>query len=291
MLQEPAMSSEANLALRWGREKSEAHTLPFGGSGATLGSMKRTPILCQAPSGLGPRMRINSVADFLRLIGKRVCIEDKVGIVKDLSDSGRHLILVRDSSVYEEVTIPLETIHFVEILDANPAFTSGLVPQEGLASARVHIQEGPKSRRKRRRSGSTAPPAPHPMPLRVLYDQTTDCLYLRLSTNDRSTAKPVIPDCHLDLDAHGKPVGIEFQQATKHLAYSKPILAKLRFKLDLDEAADRLRLALPGITTEKNVEGQEGISFHFDREGRLAQLTISGASTRLDLVSLGLRLP
>jgi uncharacterized protein YuzE len=208
-----------------------------------------------------------------------------VGIVKDLSDTGKHLILVMDSPTCEEFRIPLDTIHVIEVLDARQHFAHGLNVNPGTADERL-----PSRRRRSRKAPAPAQP-PSPVPLRVLYDETTDSLYIRLSPSERSTTKPVMLDTTLDYDTESKPVGIEFSQATKHLGYQKPVLAKLRFKLDIDEAADHLRLVLPGISKEKNVQGQEGISLGYDRDGRLAQITITAASSRLDLTQLGVRLP
>jgi uncharacterized protein YuzE len=256
--------------------------------------MQRTPIPSPAPSGLGAAIRVREVVDYLKLVGKRVCINHVVGVVKDLSDTGQQLILVSDSSAYEELKIPLQSIDLIEVLDADPSITHELKVNPASITARSAPAAPDESRGSRSRHKRKAPPpapAPTPMPLRVLYDETTDSLYVRVSTTDRSTTKQVIPGATLDYDTQGKPVGIEFTHAIKHLGYSKTVLAKLRFKLDLDGAADRLRLVLPGISKEKNVEGQEGISLDFDRDGRLAQLIISGASARLDLVSLGVRLP
>ena len=256
--------------------------------------MQRTPVPSPAPAGLGAAIRVREVADYLKLLGKRVCINDVVGVVKDLSETGQQLILVKDSSVYEEVKIPLQSIQLIEVLDADPSITHALKVNPASVTARsasAAPYESRASRSRRKRKAAPPAPPPSPMPLRVLYDETTDSLYVRLSTTDRSTTKQVIPGVTLDYDAQGKPAGIEFTQATKHLGYSKPILAKLRFKLDLDRAADRLRLVLPGISKGKNVEGQEGISLDFDLDDRLAQLIITGASTRLDLVRLGVCLP
>jgi len=235
---------------------------------------------------------VREVADYLKLIGRRVSINGTEGIVKDLTDTGEHLILVRDAPTYDESRIPLDTIGVIEVVDARQHVACGTkvsAPSAPTQSTMPTTDERPLPGRRRSRKATAPAPPPSPIPLRVLYDETTDSLYIRLSPSDALTSKPVMLNTTLDCDAQSKPVGIEFSQATKHLGYHKPVLAKLCFKLDLDDAADHLRLVLPGIRKEKTVEGKEGISLDYDRDDRLAQITVTGASSRLDLQRLGVR--
>src|SRR5947209_7510259 len=83
-------------------------------------------------------MRIRTVADYLALIGKRIAIqqvagEEINGLVQDLSDAGRHLILLKDGETKQRTSIPLNRIDVIEIVDGDPALTkqlrSGVPPQ------------------------------------------------------------------------------------------------------------------------------------------------------------------
>ncbi len=241
--------------------------------------MKPTPVPSPERTGLGAAIKVREVADYLKLIGRRVSINDTEGIVKDLADSGRYLILVGDSPPHRESRIPLDSIGVIEVLDARQSVAHGAEPSAS-----------PTRRRRVRKAQAPALPR-SPTPITICYDERTDSAYIRLSPSHAVASKPVTLGTTIDYDAQNKPVGIEFKQATKHLGYDRPVLAKLRFKPSLDAAADCLHLVLPGIRKEKSIEAQEGISLGHDRDGRLAQITIASASNRLDLQRLGAGFP
>jgi hypothetical protein len=72
-----------------------------------------------------PMQRIQTVSDYLEYRGSRVIIElatgERVlGVVQDLSDTCRHLVLRRESHGGETVPIPLATIGSIEALGLDP---------------------------------------------------------------------------------------------------------------------------------------------------------------------------
>jgi uncharacterized protein YuzE len=230
--------------------------------------------------GLGTPLRIRRISDCQNLVGKRVCVNGVVSVVKDLSDTGQYLILLKNSSAGEDVRVPLSSIELIEVVDDNPSFTIAL---KGAAT-----RQSKTTKRRGPRKTAIASSPPQPVPLRALYDPRTDSLYIRLSQSQRASSKAITPSATLDIDARSKPVGIEVIHAIECFGYAKPVLANLRFKIEFDEETDCLHLILPGKRAHATTVGNEGISFDHDENGRLAQINISAARSRLDLAELGI---
>jgi len=77
-----------------------------------------------------PMHKIQTVGDYLEYRGRRVIIELTTGelvrgLVQDLSDTCRHLVLQRESHRGETVPIPLDTIGTIEALGQDPLLREG----------------------------------------------------------------------------------------------------------------------------------------------------------------------
>lgn len=103
-------------------------------------------------------MAIRTVADILKLVGKTVEIDlrsadDKpdpyliVGLIEDLSDTGRHIILVDVKELYRDgrivrhakLTIPINAIDMIKVTDASPR--PQLVQPPATSPARIDVSQ------------------------------------------------------------------------------------------------------------------------------------------------------
>ncbi|MFN3739577.1 MAG: DUF2283 domain-containing protein [Thermodesulfovibrionales bacterium] len=69
--------------------------------------------------------------------------------------------------------------------------------------------------------------------MRISYDPKYDILYLKLSDAERVICKDVDEDISIDMDEHGRLVGIEVLSASQHI--------DLRFLLPVEIKKEALR--------------------------------------------------